>query len=192
MHRKLHKTVIAVQCSNYSANTYSLQMIKCSSRGQESLNVSKTMATKDLFQYFLITGCPLMILWGTLISLKYATWDQTVPNQEQDKRITGRAALRRVLGYVVHLLVDAATFLILFPQTLSTGICKTIVLFFSKKILLQDHSVSLLFVQLLTSNWRLTWVNSFIPSSKAKISLILHSFPGRVAECSLVIPHTYG
>lgn len=91
------------------------------------------MATKDLFQYFLITGCPLMILRGTLISLKYATWDQTVPNQEQDKRITGRAALRRVLGYVVHLLVDAATFLILFPQTLSTGICKTIVLFFSKK-----------------------------------------------------------
>ena len=133
MHRKLHKTVITVQCSNYSANTYSLQMIKCSSRGQESLNVSKTMATKDLFQYFLITGCPLMILQGTLISLKYATWDLTVPNQEQDKQITGRAALRRVLGYVVHLLVDAATFLILFPQTLSTGICKTIVFFFFSK-----------------------------------------------------------
>jgi len=133
MHRKLHKTVIAVQCSNYSANTYSLQMIKCSSRGQESLNVSKTMAAKDLFQYFLITGCPLMILRRTMISLKYATWDQTVPNQEQDKQITGRAALRMVLGYVVHLLVDAATFLILLPQTLSTGICKRIIIFFLSK-----------------------------------------------------------
>ena len=73
-----------------------------------------------------------MILQGTLISLKYATWDQTVPNQEQDKQITGRAALRMVLGYVVHLLVDAATFLILLPQTLSTGICKRIVIVFQK------------------------------------------------------------
>lgn len=153
MYCKLHKTLIAVQCSNnYSANTYSLQMIKCSSRGQESLNVSKTMATKDLFQYFLITGCPLMILQGTLISLKYATWDQTVPNQEQDKRITGRAALRRVLGYVVHLLVDAATFLILFPQTLSTGICKTIVLFFSKK----SFYKTILFPSRLFSSWLVT------------------------------------
>lgn len=152
MYCKLHKTLIAVQCSNYSANTYSLQMIKCSSRGQESLNVSKTMATKDLFQYFLITGCPLMILRGTLISLKYATWDQTVPNQEQDKRITGRAALRRVLGYVVHLLVDAATFLILFPQTLSTGICKTIVLFFSKK----SFYKTILFPSCLFSSWLVT------------------------------------
>lgn len=152
MYCKLHKTVIAVQCSNYSAITYSLQMIKCSSRGQESLNVSKTMATKDLFQYFLITGCPLMILRGTLISLKYATWDQTVPNQEQDKQITGRAALRRVLGYVVHLLVDAATFLILFPQTLSTGICKTIVLFFSKKYFYK----TILFPSCLFSSWLVT------------------------------------
>lgn len=161
MHRKLHKTVIAVQCSNYCANTYSLQMIKCSSRGQESLNVSKTMATKDLFQYFLITGCPLMILRGTLISLKYATWDLTVPNQEQDKQITGRAALRRVLGYVVHLLVDAATFLILFPQTLSTGICKTIVFFFFKKILLQDH---ILFPSCLFSSWLVTEGQTKIPT----------------------------
>lgn len=112
-----------------------------------------------------------MILRGTLINLKYVTWDQTVPNQEQDKQITGRAALRMVLGYVVLLLVDAATFLILLPQTLSSGICKTIVFF--QKILLQDHFVSLLLVQLLMSNWRLTWVNSFIPSSEAKISLIL-------------------
>ena len=91
-----------------------------------------------------------MILRGTLINLKYVTWDQTVPNQEQDKQITGRAALRMVLGYVVLLLVDAATFLILLPQTLSSGICKTIVFF--QTILLQDHFVSLLLVQLPMSN----------------------------------------
>ena len=57
---------------------------------------------------FVNAGCPLRISLSTTTSWKFATWDQTVPNLEEAKLITGKGALRRVHGYEVHLLADAA------------------------------------------------------------------------------------
>lgn len=73
---------------------------------------------------FLLTffnkGCHLKISWSTMTSLKCAIWAPTVPLVWPPT--IGRDVLRMVPGYEVHLLVAAATFSILFPQILSTGI----------------------------------------------------------------------